>query len=109
MLFRSWSVAFLIILGTFIVAKTIYWLSGNIIKKITKKTKSKLDDLIIDKIEEPVILALVLGGIWYAVSYLNLSEGFANFADKAYKRSEPRSDIVRYCSLLKTNKTKISR
>ncbi|MCF6183434.1 MAG: mechanosensitive ion channel family protein [Bacteroidales bacterium] len=80
----EWSIAFLIILGTFILAKAIYWLSGNIIKKITKKTKSKLDDLIIDKIEEPVILALVLGGIWYAVSYLNVSEGFAHFADKAF-------------------------
>jgi len=80
----EWSVSLLIIAGTFVLAKAIYWLSGNIIKKITKKTKSKLDDLIIDKIEEPVILALVLGGIWYAVSYLNVSDGFVNFADKAF-------------------------
>ncbi len=80
----EWSIALLIIAGTFVLAKALYWLSGNIIKKITKKTKSKLDDIIIDKIEEPVILALVLGGIWYAVSYLNISEGFAKFADKAF-------------------------
>ncbi len=80
----EWSIALLIIVGTFILAKAIYWLSGNIIKKVTKKTKSKLDDLIIDKIEEPVILALVLGGFWYAISYLNVSEGFAGFADKAF-------------------------
>ncbi len=80
----EWSVALLIIAGTFIAAKVVYWLSGNIIKRITKKTKSKLDDLIIDKIEEPVILALVLGGIWYAVSYLNVSEGFSNFVNKAF-------------------------
>ena len=80
----EWSIALLIIVGTFVLAKAIYWLSGNIIKKATKKTKSKLDDLITDKIEEPVILALVLGGIWYAISYLNVSEGFAGFADKAF-------------------------
>jgi len=80
----EWSIALLIIVGTFVLAKAIYWLSGNIIKKITQKTKSKLDDLIIDKIEEPIILALVLGGIWYAISYLNVSEGFAGFADKAF-------------------------
>ncbi len=80
----EWSVALLIIAGTFIAAKVIYWLSGNILKRITKKTKSKLDDLIIDKIEEPVILGLVLGGIWYAVSYLNVSEGFSNFVNKAF-------------------------
>jgi len=80
----EWSVSLLIIIGTFIFAKTLYWLSGNIIKKITKRTKSKLDDLIIDKIEEPIILALVLGGIWYAVSYLTLSEVFLNFINKAF-------------------------
>lgn len=80
----EWSVSLLIIAGTFVLAKALYWLFGNIIKKLTKKTKSKLDDLIIDKIEEPVILALVLSGIWYAVTYLHVSEGFTKFADKAF-------------------------
>jgi MscS family membrane protein len=80
----EWSVSLLIIAGTFVLSKALYWLFGNIIKRITKKTKSKLDDLLVDKIEEPVILALVLGGIWYALLYLNLSEGILNFIDKAF-------------------------
>ncbi len=80
----EWSVSLLIIAGTFIAAKAIYWIFGNIIKRITKKTKSKLDDIIIDKIEEPVVLAFVLGGIWFAVRYLNLSDAALNFTDKAF-------------------------
>ncbi|NPA69019.1 MAG: mechanosensitive ion channel family protein [Chlorobi bacterium] len=80
----DWSIALLIIVGTFIFAKVLYWISGNIVKKFTAKTKSKLDDIIIDQIEEPVILALVLAGIRFAVSYLNLSEEVSGFTDKAF-------------------------
>ncbi len=80
----EWSVSLLIIVGTFIVAKALYWIFGNIIKRITKKTKSKLDDIIVDKIEEPIVLAFVLGGIWFAIRYLNLSDGVLNFTEKAF-------------------------
>lgn len=80
----EWLVSLLIMAGTFILAKALYWVFGNVVKKITRKTKTKLDDLIIDKIEEPIVLALVLGGIWYALTYLNLSDGFLAFSKKAF-------------------------
>jgi len=51
----SWAIAFGIILGAVIIGKIFYWLSGKIIKKITQKTKSKLDDILVDKLEEPII------------------------------------------------------
>jgi len=80
----EWIVALLIIAGSFIIAKALYWVSSNILKKLAKKTKTQLDDIIIDKIEEPVIMAVVLGGFWFGLHYLTLSEGFANFIDKAF-------------------------
>ncbi len=80
----EWMISLLIIAGAFIGAKILYWLFSNIVKKITGKTKSQLDDLIVDKIEEPIVLAFVLGGFWLGLSYLNLSEGFANFMEKAF-------------------------
>ncbi|MBD3636849.1 MAG: mechanosensitive ion channel family protein [Crocinitomicaceae bacterium] len=60
-----------IILGSVIAAKILYWLSSNVIKKLTKKTKTKLDDIIVDKIEEPVMFGLVLAASWYALLNLN--------------------------------------
>lgn len=80
----EWMISLLIITGAFIGAKILYWVFGNIVKKITGKTKSQLDDLIVDKIEEPLVLAFVLGGFWLGLSYLNLSDGFANFMEKAF-------------------------
>ena len=73
----EWSISLLIMLGSVIVAKITYWVFSNIIKRITKKTKSKLDDLLIDKIEEPVIFAIILLGFWYGLNYLNLSDGLS--------------------------------
>lgn len=80
----EWSIALLIIVGSFVLAKIIYWVFGNIVKRLTQKTKTKLDDIIIDMVEEPVVMAIVLGGFWYGVSYLNLSEGMDNFMSKVF-------------------------
>ncbi|OIQ36728.1 MAG: hypothetical protein BM555_02170 [Crocinitomix sp. MedPE-SWsnd] len=60
-----------IILGGVIAAKIVYWLSKNVVKKLTKKTKTNLDDIIVDKVEEPVVFGLILGVTWYGLSWLN--------------------------------------
>ncbi len=80
----EWLISLLIIVGSFIFAKVLYWISGNILKKLAKKTKTQLDDIIIDMVEEPVVLAVVLAGFWYGLSYLNISDGFAGFWKKAF-------------------------
>lgn len=60
-----------IILGAIIAAKLLYWLSKNVIKKMTARTKTNLDDIIVDKVEEPVVFGLVLWASWYGLSLLN--------------------------------------
>lgn len=62
-----------IILGSIIVAKILYWVSKNIIKKLTARTKTNLDDIIVDKVEEPVMFGLVLAAAWYAIGRLKFS------------------------------------
>lgn len=68
----NWAIALGIILGAVVVAKIIYWFSGKIIKKITQKTKTRLDDILVDMLEEPVILALIILAAWYAIK-MNLT------------------------------------
>src|SRR5690606_31441604 len=62
-----------IILGAVIAAKILYWLSKNILKKFTKKTKTNLDDIIVDKVEEPLMFGLVLAAAWYAIGRLTFT------------------------------------
>lgn len=64
-------ICFGIILLAVIGAKILYWLSQNVLKKFTSKTKTKIDDIIVDKLEEPLVFGLVLGVAWYAVNQLN--------------------------------------
>ncbi len=67
----EWSIALGIILGGVIVAKILYWFTSTIMKTITSKTKTKLDDLLIDKLEKPVILIIIIAAYYWGVSYLN--------------------------------------
>jgi len=39
----SWFVTLLIIVASVFVAKFLYWISGNIIQRLTSKTKTRLD------------------------------------------------------------------
>ena len=67
----EWSIALGIILGGVIVAKILYWFTSNVVKKITDKTKTKLDDLLIDKLEKPVIFIVIIAAYYWSISYLN--------------------------------------
>ena len=56
------------------MAKTVYWIFGGVIKALTSKTKTKLDDLIVDMVEEPIVLIITVLGIRYGISRLTLPE-----------------------------------
>jgi MscS family membrane protein len=44
----------------FILAKVIYWVIQNIIKKFTEKTVTRLDDILVEVLETPIVVYIVL-------------------------------------------------
>lgn len=44
-----WAIAIGIILGTFVATKIVYWILSNILRKLSAKTRTNLDDVLIDK------------------------------------------------------------
>lgn len=66
----QWLIALSIILGAIIVGRILYWFFTKIVRIFTEKTETKLDDIIIDKIEEPIVAAIVIAGFWWGISYL---------------------------------------
>ncbi|MCB9361712.1 MAG: mechanosensitive ion channel family protein [Flavobacteriales bacterium] len=80
----DWALTFLIILGAVIVGKVVYWFFGKIVKKITSKTKTKIDDIIVDMIEEPIVLAITIFGLWYGLHRLEFTEWWYNWLGKVY-------------------------
>ncbi|MBL4636310.1 MAG: mechanosensitive ion channel family protein [Kofleriaceae bacterium] len=69
----QWATAFGIMLGSLIAGKILYWLCSSVVKKLTARTRSNLDDVIVDMIEEPVIIALTVAGVLVGLSTLELS------------------------------------
>ena len=71
---QEWALALGIILGVIIAAKIVYTIFGTVFKKLASKTKTNLDDIIIDMIEEPAVFAFGLWGAWYALGRLTFTE-----------------------------------
>ncbi len=70
----DWAISLLIIIGAVVVTKLLVWFIKNIVKKLSAKSKTRIDDLIVDMLEEPLIYIVALGGIWFAIKRLTFSE-----------------------------------
>ena len=66
----AWMKALAIIIAALIVGKTVYWIFQNIARKLTAKTDTRLDDIILDMIEEPIVVILTVLGFGVAFNTL---------------------------------------
>jgi MscS family membrane protein len=69
----EWAMALGIVLAAVIAGKIFYWFCATVVKKLTAKTRSNLDDLIVDMVEEPVVVALTVAGVLVGLNTLTLS------------------------------------
>lgn len=76
----AWLIALGIIVAALLVGKTVYWIFQNVARKLTAKTKTKLDDIILDMIEEPIVVILTVLGFGLAFNTLEFeSESVTSF------------------------------
>lgn len=80
----DWAISLAIIVGTVVAAKILYWIIGSIVKRITAKTKTKLDDIMVDMLEEPIVLIATIAGVWFAVARLSFPEPIQKWIDTVY-------------------------
>ena len=79
-----WFVALLIAAAAVVVGKIVYWIIKNVIHKLTSKTKTKLDDIIVDMIEEPIMFAIIIAGVWWGLSTLTFGENAETWVGHIY-------------------------
>lgn len=80
----DWAIALLIILGVYVFSKLVYWIFGNIIKKITAKTKTKIDDLLVDTLQKPIIMGMTVFGLWYGIHWLDFPDSVNEWVNKGF-------------------------
>ena len=71
---EDWLYALGIALAAIVVARMVYWAIEKYVKKLTEKTQTKIDDILINTIEKPMVAASGLAGVWFGVNYLSFSE-----------------------------------
>ena len=82
----QWFIAAMMIIGALVVGKVLYWLIGKTIKRLAAKTRTRLDDILVDMCEEPLVFAVVIVGIYYGLRWpLTISKDADEIIDKVVK------------------------
>ena len=63
-----------IIMISVVGAKAVYWLFSKLFLSFTQKTKTQLDDLIVEALQGPVVFAVLLAGFYFGKTVLMLSQ-----------------------------------
>ncbi|MFP6854696.1 MAG: mechanosensitive ion channel family protein, partial [Opitutales bacterium] len=71
---HDWLIAFFIILGSILVTRTVYWFTEKYVKGLTEKTKTKLDDVLLDTFRKPLVFGGGLAGAWFGLKYLDFAD-----------------------------------
>lgn len=82
---EDWGISILIIIGALIIAKLVSLFFKKVLRSLMKKTSSRLDDVIYDSVESPVLFGIILIGFWIAIHRLVYPDGFVKAVDSAYK------------------------
>jgi MscS family membrane protein len=69
---QDWAIAFVILAGTLVVAKLVYWVLSRFLKRLFKRAESRLMELVVDMIEEPVVFSMIISGFWFGLNTLQL-------------------------------------
>ena len=81
---REWGIALLWAIGGVVVGKLLYrWFSRRM-RKLASKTETHLDDLIVDQVEEPLALAVILLGFWFGYDHLHFGESVDTFMEHVF-------------------------
>lgn len=76
-----------IALGVWLASKLLYWVSANVLRKAASRTRTELDDLLLDTLQQPLILLFTLMGFLVAYHQLSFPEGIDLWMNRAYHAS----------------------
>lgn len=80
----DWLISIGIIVGTIMLARVLYWLFSKTVHQFTRQTQSGLDDLILKRIDTPVILGIVLVGFRFSIERLTFPRVIDNYLQRGF-------------------------
>lgn len=84
LIYNEYFKGFLIIVGSIIFAKVFHFILIRYIKKITEKTKTDIDNIILGIIKKPLYLLIILIGLYLALRSLSFFAPYISWLDKIF-------------------------
>jgi MscS family membrane protein len=81
---RDWGISILIIICALVVNKLITVLNRKVMKRITAKSSTRLDDIFFESLEKPVLSAILLSAVRIALDRLNPGDNFHEITGKSF-------------------------
>ena len=70
----EWLQALGYILGSLVMARVVYALFKRVLKRWAARTSTKWDDVVVDQIEEPIAMGIVILGFWLGYDHLHFGK-----------------------------------
>lgn len=81
---EDWLISLAILVVTVLFARAIYWLISTILRQFTKHTNNEIDDLILQKIDTPVALGIILIGSRFAIERIEFSKVIDTYIQRGF-------------------------
>ncbi|MDR1814186.1 MAG: mechanosensitive ion channel family protein [Tannerella sp.] len=81
---EDWAISLLIIVSAIVLNKLVAILFKNVIRKITAKSKAVFDDIIVDALEKPLLLGIMLFALWMAIDRLQINPDYLKNINKSF-------------------------
>ena len=82
---RDWGISLLIIVGALIINKLISIINRRVVRRIAARSRTRIDDLLSDTLEPPILLGVMLFAVWISLGRLDLGVKFHHFLRNAYE------------------------
>ncbi len=82
---QTWAISFGIIILSLMLGKVVYWIFSKVVRGFTSRTESRLDDIIVDMIEEPMVFFLISVGIWFGLKQLTLPDAVNSAINNSFQ------------------------
>ncbi|MDR1583564.1 MAG: mechanosensitive ion channel family protein [Prevotellaceae bacterium] len=81
---KEWIISLLMIVVAIIANKLVVLLNRTVLRKISAKSSSKIDNILLDSLEKPVMFGIMLVAVWFATARLNMETKIHNVIETAY-------------------------
>jgi MscS family membrane protein len=82
---KDWGISLLIIVVAVIINKVIGLLSRKVLRKIASIGRNRFNNIVLDSLEKPVKLGVMLVAVWISAANLNMPAETLNIIRKAYQ------------------------